>query len=62
MGKVAAQEKLQFVDLFHHSQEMMKLGRILMIASPLRNLEGQKRDRFGFPTLTKEGRHDASFR
>jgi putative heme-binding domain-containing protein len=46
MGKVASEKALLFVDLFHHSQEMMKLVGI--DDSPLRNLEGQKRDRFGF--------------
>jgi len=46
MGKVASEKAVLFVDLFHHSQEMMKLVGI--DGSPLRNLEGQKRDRFGF--------------
>ena len=46
MGKVASEKAVLFVDLFHHSQEMMKLVGI--DDSPLRNLEGQKRDRFGF--------------
>ena len=46
MGKVASEKAVLFVDLFHHSQEMMKLVGI--DDSLLRNLEGQKRDRFGF--------------
>jgi hypothetical protein len=55
MGKVASEKAVLFVDLFHHSQEMMKLVGI--DGSPLRNLEGQKRDRFGFdyPDKLKDG-------
>ena len=46
MAKVAVDRKLPFVDLFHHSQEVMKLTSF--DNSLLRNLTGQKRDRFGF--------------
>ena len=55
MGKVASEKAVLFVDLFHHSQEMMKLVGI--DDSLLRNLEGQKRDRFGFdyPDKLKDG-------
>ncbi len=55
MEKVAAERKLPFADLFHHSQEMMKLTSL--DNSPLRNLEGQQRDRFGFdyPDKPKDG-------
>ncbi len=55
MGKVAAERKLVFVDLFHHSKEAMKL--VSFDDSVLRNLEGQKRDRFGieYPDKFKDG-------
>lgn len=55
MGKVASEKAVLFVDLFHHSKEMMKLVGI--DDSLLRNLEGQKRDRFGFdyPDKLKDG-------
>ena len=46
MGKVAAERKLPFADLLHHSQEVMKL--VSIDNSPLRNLVGQKNDRFGY--------------
>lgn len=55
MAKVAAEKKVPIVDLFHHSKEAMKL--VTFDASPLRNLEGQKRDRFGieYPKVWKDG-------
>ena len=55
MAKVAAEKVVPFVDLFHHSREAMKL--VTFDASPLRNLEGQKRDRFGveYPKVWKDG-------
>ena len=55
MAKIAAEKVVPFVDLFHHSKEVMKI--VSFDSSPLRNLEGQKRDRFGFeyPEVTKDG-------
>ena len=45
MGQIAAERRVLFVDLFHISQRIMKL--VDWDNSPLRNLDGQKRDRFG---------------
>ena len=55
MAKVAVEKVVPFIDLFHHSREAMKL--VTFDASPLRNLEGQKRDRFGveYPEVWKDG-------
>ncbi len=55
MVKVAVERKLPFADLFHPTQEMMTL--VNFDNSPLRNLEGQPRDRFGFdlPDKPKDG-------
>ena len=46
MAKVAAERKVPFADLFRQTQKIMKI--VGWDASPLRNLEGQKRDRFGY--------------
>ena len=55
MAKVAAEKNVPFVDLFHHSKEVMKI--VTFDDSLLRNLEGQKRDRFGveYPKVLKDG-------
>ena len=55
MGRVAVERKLPFADLFHHSQEMMKL--VSFDNSLLRNIEGRPRDRFGvdLPDKPKDG-------
>jgi len=45
MGKVAAEKTVYFVDAFHRSLESMK--RKNWDDSVIRNLEGQRRDRFG---------------
>ena len=55
MGKVAVERTLPFVDLFHYSQEIFKLTS--WDSSPIRNLAGQKQDRFGYdvPDRTVDG-------
>ena len=55
MAKVAAERKVPFADLFRQTQKIMKI--VGWDASPLRNLEGQKRDRFGYeyPDPKKDG-------
>ncbi len=56
MSKVSSERMLPFVDLFHHSKTVMT-ELTSWDESPLRNLEGQKRDRFGkdVPDRLKDG-------
>jgi putative heme-binding domain-containing protein len=55
MEKVAGERAIPFVDLFRPSKERYKLTS--WDISVVRNLEGQKRDRFGFdvPDVRKDG-------
>jgi len=55
MAEVAKAKSVHFVDLFHSSREIMRL--VSLDNSPLRNLEGQKRDRFGveYPDKPSDG-------
>jgi putative heme-binding domain-containing protein len=55
MGNVAVEREIPFVDLFHHSQKVMKI--VTWDDSQIRNLVGQPRDRFGFdyPDKTSDG-------
>jgi len=55
MGMVAVEREIPFVDLFHHTQKAMKI--VTWDNSPIRNLAGQPRDRFGvdYPDKTSDG-------